>query len=127
MLHVQVDTLTLIVLTITILIKSILFIVAWRIHSSSSLVLAQDQINDVVSNSVAIAGAFIGQYRWPLADPIGALIVWLALFNIILIFVFQFSHRRHMVSYRHEADSTTRRSRCPIGCDQSNTTTCSHT
>uniref|UniRef100_A0AC34QLC3 Cation efflux protein cytoplasmic domain-containing protein n=1 Tax=Panagrolaimus sp. JU765 TaxID=591449 RepID=A0AC34QLC3_9BILA len=67
------DTLGLIVSATVI--KAILFIICRKRKSSSTQLLARDQFNDVCTNIVALACAYIGQKYWIYADPIGAYLV----------------------------------------------------
>lgn len=50
-------------------------------RSPSAQILAQDARNDVITNFVALACAFVGDRFWLYADPIGAILVsaWVAL------------------------------------------------
>lgn len=57
-------------------LKAILFLVCRRQKSPGSMVLAIDQRNDVLTNIVALAGAYIGNHFWLYADPLGAFFVW---------------------------------------------------
>ncbi|KAH7717064.1 Protein PDB1.1 b [Aphelenchoides avenae] len=56
-------------------LKLILFILYNRHNTTSSNVLAQDQRNDVLTNSFALVGAYIGHHYWLYADPVGALVL----------------------------------------------------
>ena len=40
-----------------------------------------DLRNDILTSVVALSCAIIGDWYWPLADPIGAIIVWLVMLN----------------------------------------------
>uniref|UniRef100_A0A0N4WWH3 ZT_dimer domain-containing protein n=1 Tax=Haemonchus placei TaxID=6290 RepID=A0A0N4WWH3_HAEPC len=57
------------------LLKGIFMIVCYKRGSASSKVLAMDMRNDICTSIVAITCATIGDYYWPYADPIGAIIV----------------------------------------------------
>ncbi|KAK0405846.1 hypothetical protein QR680_018231 [Steinernema hermaphroditum] len=70
-----VDLTTLVILCTGAVLKCILFIVCKKHNTVSSNVLAQDQRNDVATNLVALAGAFIGHRWWIYADSVGAFLV----------------------------------------------------
>ncbi|CAJ0571638.1 unnamed protein product, partial [Mesorhabditis spiculigera] len=66
---------SLLILLSTILIKIVLFIWCSKRKSKSAEILATDQRNDVVTNSVVIIGAALSEYVAPIADPITAALV----------------------------------------------------
>ncbi|KAI6187501.1 Metal tolerance protein 7 [Aphelenchoides besseyi] len=67
---------TLIIMISTILLKGILFIVCRRYCDNPSVqILAQDHLNDCLSNSVALICAFCAQRFWVYLDPLGAIVV----------------------------------------------------
>uniref|UniRef100_A0A914YYZ3 Cation efflux protein cytoplasmic domain-containing protein n=1 Tax=Panagrolaimus superbus TaxID=310955 RepID=A0A914YYZ3_9BILA len=70
-----VDIETLIILLTGTAIKSVLYILCRRQKTLSSKLLAQDQLNDVITNIVALAGAYCGHQFWKYWDPIGAYLV----------------------------------------------------
>uniref|UniRef100_A0AC34FBQ2 Cation efflux protein cytoplasmic domain-containing protein n=1 Tax=Panagrolaimus sp. ES5 TaxID=591445 RepID=A0AC34FBQ2_9BILA len=70
-----VDIETLIILLSGTAIKSVLYILCRRQQTLSSKLLAQDQLNDVITNIVALAGAYTGHQFWKYCDPIGAYLV----------------------------------------------------
>lgn len=64
------------IMVATVGIKGILFAVCQKYKSDPSIeVLAMDHRNDCVSNSVALACAWLAQKYWYYLDPIGAIIV----------------------------------------------------
>uniref|UniRef100_A0A1I8AW06 ZT_dimer domain-containing protein n=1 Tax=Steinernema glaseri TaxID=37863 RepID=A0A1I8AW06_9BILA len=70
-----VDLKTLIILSVGAFLKMVLFVICKKHNTVSSNVLAQDQRNDVATNLVALAGAYIGHRFWVYADSIGAFLV----------------------------------------------------
>ncbi|KCV72403.1 hypothetical protein H696_01799 [Fonticula alba] len=52
-----------------------LFCMYYRKETSLAVVLAQDQRNDVLVNSVALGSAALGTYVWPYLDPIGSILI----------------------------------------------------
>jgi cation diffusion facilitator family transporter len=70
-----VDIETLVILLTGTAIKSVLYILCRRQHTLSSKLLAQDQLNDVITNIVALGGAYSGHQFWKYCDPIGAYLV----------------------------------------------------
>uniref|UniRef100_A0A0M3IQV4 ZT_dimer domain-containing protein n=1 Tax=Ascaris lumbricoides TaxID=6252 RepID=A0A0M3IQV4_ASCLU len=73
--HPIVDLPTIIIMVAGTVLKAILFLVCRRQKSPGSMVLAIDQRNDVLTNIVALAGAYIGNHFWLYADPLGAFFV----------------------------------------------------
>lgn len=74
--HPIVDLPTIIIMVTGTVLKAILFLVCRQRKSPGAMVLAMDQRNDVLTNIVALAGAFIGNHYWLYADPLGAFFVW---------------------------------------------------
>uniref|UniRef100_A0AC34QI65 Uncharacterized protein n=1 Tax=Panagrolaimus sp. JU765 TaxID=591449 RepID=A0AC34QI65_9BILA len=64
----KVDIGTLVILLTGTTVKTILYILCRRQKTPSSQLLAQDQRNDVFTNIVALAGAYIGHKFWVYAD-----------------------------------------------------------
>ncbi len=74
--HPEVGFVTIGIMVLTIVIKSILFFFCWKRRSSPSIrILAQDHRNDCISNSVAVICAFLADRFWSYLDPIGAILV----------------------------------------------------
>uniref|UniRef100_A0AC34FBR7 Transmembrane protein 163 n=1 Tax=Panagrolaimus sp. ES5 TaxID=591445 RepID=A0AC34FBR7_9BILA len=67
---------TIVILWTGITLKIIFMIICYRHGTPSSKVLALDQRNDILTSFVAFCGAFIGDYYWKYADPMGAILVW---------------------------------------------------
>lgn len=72
-----VDAPTIAIMVATIVIKFALYVYCRRIDSLSTRALAQDHMNDVVSNIVSLVTAFLGARVWKQADPIGAISICL--------------------------------------------------
>ncbi|KHN85077.1 Metal tolerance protein 10 [Toxocara canis] len=70
-----VDLPTIVIMVTGTILKAILFVVCRQQKSAGAMVLAIDQRNDVLTNIVALAGAFIGNHYWLYADPLGAFFV----------------------------------------------------
>ncbi|TKR82066.1 hypothetical protein L596_015842 [Steinernema carpocapsae] len=70
-----VDLKTLIILSSGAILKAVLFVICKKHNTVASNVLAQDQRNDVATNLVALAGAYVGHRWWIYADSIGAFLV----------------------------------------------------
>lgn len=66
-------------------IKAVLYWMCARRHTSNGDVLAMDQRNDVITNTVALLGALVGTHLWPYADPLGAIGVWSVTENFLFI------------------------------------------
>ncbi|CAD5221581.1 unnamed protein product [Bursaphelenchus okinawaensis] len=66
---------TLAIMGSAILIKSIVMVVCYSHDTTNSKVLALDQRNDIITSVVAVSGAVVGDFYWPYADPIGAILV----------------------------------------------------
>jgi cation diffusion facilitator family transporter len=73
--HPEVDIATISILVVGTGLKLVLYITCIRQNSVGSMVLAQDQRNDMITNIVALTCALIGTYLWLYADPIGAILV----------------------------------------------------
>ncbi|CAD5205426.1 unnamed protein product [Bursaphelenchus okinawaensis] len=58
-----------------IIVKSVVMFVCYSHGTTNSKVLALDQRNDIITIIAAVAGAVLGDYVWPYADPIGAILV----------------------------------------------------
>jgi len=71
----KVDIETIVILVSATVSKTILYILCRRQNTSSSQLLAQDQLNDIFTCLVALAGAYVGHRYWVYADPIGAYLV----------------------------------------------------
>uniref|UniRef100_A0A0M3ICD7 ZT_dimer domain-containing protein n=2 Tax=Ascaris TaxID=6251 RepID=A0A0M3ICD7_ASCLU len=56
-------------------LKIILLLVCYRHGTPSSRILALDQRNDILTSTVALCGAYIGDKYWLYADPIGAICI----------------------------------------------------
>ncbi|KAK0400848.1 hypothetical protein QR680_015481 [Steinernema hermaphroditum] len=70
-----VDLKTLIILLSGTVLKAGLYFLCKKHNSPSSNVLAQDQGNDVMTNLVALACAYIGNRWWIYADSVGAFLI----------------------------------------------------
>ncbi|XP_076346342.1 uncharacterized protein LOC143244835 isoform X2 [Tachypleus tridentatus] len=66
---------SIIILSISIGMKALLFAVSFRVKTVSTQALAQDHRNDVLSNSVALVCGFVGSKYWKYADPLGAILI----------------------------------------------------
>uniref|UniRef100_A0A1I7SB84 ZT_dimer domain-containing protein n=1 Tax=Bursaphelenchus xylophilus TaxID=6326 RepID=A0A1I7SB84_BURXY len=66
---------TLAIMGSAILIKSIVMVLCYSHGTTNSKILALDQRNDIITSIVAVCGAVLGDYYWPYADPIGAILV----------------------------------------------------
>ena len=76
---------SIIIFSVTIVVKLCLYLMC-RKHSSAGVkALAQDHLNDVLSNSVAIAGGLLGHLVWKYADPIGAIVISLYIIISLMI------------------------------------------
>jgi divalent metal cation (Fe/Co/Zn/Cd) transporter len=73
---------TILIICSSITMKGLMMIVCYRHGTSNSKILALDQRNDILTSIVALAGAYIGDNYWLLADPIGAILVWLVVFLV---------------------------------------------
>ncbi|KAE9547892.1 hypothetical protein FO519_008896 [Halicephalobus sp. NKZ332] len=71
----EVNIETIVILLTGTCIKTVLYILCRRQNTPSSQLLAQDQLNDIFTNIVALIGAYIGHRFWIYADPIGAYLV----------------------------------------------------
>ncbi|VDK51557.1 unnamed protein product [Anisakis simplex] len=70
-----IDLPTFIIMVSGTVLKMILFLICYQQKSPGAKVLAMDQRNDVLTNIVALAGAYIGNRFWLYADPLGAFFV----------------------------------------------------
>ncbi|XP_069111941.1 uncharacterized protein [Argopecten irradians] len=79
-----VDTITIAISVITVVVKFVLFLVCRRINSPTIQALAQDHRNDVVSNTVAILCGYVGSEEMrqqtrilslAYVDPVGAILI----------------------------------------------------
>ena len=66
---------TIIIISVTVLVKLVLFLYCRTKKSPSTAVLAQDHRNDVLSNAVALGFGYLGYKVWKNADPIGAILI----------------------------------------------------
>uniref|UniRef100_A0A0K0ELY6 Cation efflux protein cytoplasmic domain-containing protein n=1 Tax=Strongyloides stercoralis TaxID=6248 RepID=A0A0K0ELY6_STRER len=71
----NVDTMTILILLFGVICKFLLLLGCRRINTPSSRVLSVDLKSDILTNIVAITGAYIGTNYWIYADPIGAILV----------------------------------------------------
>uniref|UniRef100_A0A914W8R1 Cation efflux protein cytoplasmic domain-containing protein n=1 Tax=Plectus sambesii TaxID=2011161 RepID=A0A914W8R1_9BILA len=71
----HVDIPTLAIMLSGVATKAVLFFFCYRQKTSSSMVLAMDQRNDICTSLVALTGALVGNHVWLYADPLGAVIV----------------------------------------------------
>nr|CDJ89849.1 Cation efflux protein domain containing protein [Haemonchus contortus] len=102
----EVNLLVIALMLLGSLLKGIFMIVCYKRGSASSKVLAMDMRNDICTSIVAITCATIGDYYWPYADPIGAIIV------CALIAISWFNNALHyvpiLVGVRGEKDNLSR-------------------
>jgi divalent metal cation (Fe/Co/Zn/Cd) transporter len=63
-------------MVVGIVVKFILMLVCHRYKSPGTRLLAMDQRNDVLTNTVALACGLIGTHYWIYMDPLGAVLVW---------------------------------------------------
>ena len=68
------------IISATVVIKMALFLYCRRLKSPSTIVLAQDHRNDVMSNAVALGFGYLGYKVWSNADPIGAILISIYIF-----------------------------------------------
>ncbi|PAV72032.1 hypothetical protein WR25_22464 [Diploscapter pachys] len=81
------------IMVATICIKFTLFCVCQKYKSDPSIaVLAMDHRNDCVSNSVALACAWLGKKFWYYLDPIGAILV-----SLYILFTWVKTGREYMI------------------------------
>lgn len=69
------ETPTIVICIATVVTKLVLYLVCRRIDNPSVQALAKDHLNDVISNSGAIACGMIAYKLWKYADPIGAMVI----------------------------------------------------
>uniref|UniRef100_A0A1I7WN70 Transmembrane protein n=1 Tax=Heterorhabditis bacteriophora TaxID=37862 RepID=A0A1I7WN70_HETBA len=67
------------------ILKGVLSWLCYRRGSTSSIVIAMDLRNDIVTRMLALICAFIGDRFWRFADPLGAIIVWLCFDRIVVV------------------------------------------
>ncbi|CDW56185.1 cation efflux family protein [Trichuris trichiura] len=73
--HPDVKLPTISIMVITVLLKLTLWITCCCYNDPNIKVLAQDHCNDCVSNTCAIACAYLGDHYWNYLDPIGAILI----------------------------------------------------
>ncbi|CAB3407190.1 unnamed protein product [Caenorhabditis bovis] len=71
----QMTNLTMAIVVVQTIFKAIIMYLCYKRASTSSLVIAMDLRNDLVTRSLALIFGYLGDYVWSLADPIGAIIV----------------------------------------------------
>ncbi|CEF62843.1 Cation efflux protein family and Cation efflux protein transmembrane domain and Cation efflux protein cytoplasmic domain-containing protein [Strongyloides ratti] len=71
----NIDTMTILILLFSVACKFLLLLGCRKINTPSSRVLSVDLKSDILTNIVAITGAYIGTNYWKYADPIGAILV----------------------------------------------------
>lgn len=59
-----------------IIIRIILLAICYSKSSQGCKLMGLDLRNDILTSVVALTCAVIGDRYWPLADPIGAIVVW---------------------------------------------------
>ncbi|EYC28648.1 hypothetical protein Y032_0007g3339 [Ancylostoma ceylanicum] len=67
---------TTVIVGVQTVLKGLLSWICYRRGSPSSIVVAMDLRNDVVTRISAVVFAYIGDEYWRLADPIGAILLW---------------------------------------------------
>jgi len=70
---------SIIILSCTVVVKLILFLVCRRHESVAVQVLAQDHRNDFITNTFGMTTFLIGKFFWPYTDPIGGMCIGLLL------------------------------------------------
>lgn len=98
---------TIIIISTSIITKALLMVACYRHGSTNSKILALDQRNDILTNLVALTGAYVGDHFWRYAgrytvktnlkqillDPLGAILVWYVLgsccFGLLSTFMIQ--------------------------------------
>uniref|UniRef100_A0A915BF25 Cation efflux protein cytoplasmic domain-containing protein n=2 Tax=Parascaris TaxID=6254 RepID=A0A915BF25_PARUN len=88
------------------MLKAILLFVCCRHGTPSSRILALDQRNDILTSTVALCGAYIGDKYWLYADPIGA--VCICTFIAISWFRNAFDNVPNMVGKRAQQENLSR-------------------
>lgn len=71
---------TISIIGVTIVVKLALFFYCRHIKRPSTVVLAQDHRNDVISNAAALGFGYLGYKVWKNADPIGAILISIYIF-----------------------------------------------
>lgn len=71
---------TIAIVVIQTVLKAIIMWLCYKRASTSSLVIAMDLRNDLMTRSLALICGYLGDYVWRFADPIGAICVctWIA-------------------------------------------------
>lgn len=71
---------TIAIVVIQTVLKAIIMWLCYKRGSTSSLVIAMDLRNDLMTRSLALICGYLGDYVWRFADPIGAICVctWIA-------------------------------------------------
>ncbi|EGT50208.1 hypothetical protein CAEBREN_14642 [Caenorhabditis brenneri] len=71
---------TIAIVVVQTVIKAVIMWLCYKRASSSSLVIAMDLRNDLMTRSLALICGYLGDYVWRFADPIGAICVcsWIA-------------------------------------------------
>eukprot|EP00039_Didymoeca_costata_P030044 m.27669 g.27669 ORF g.27669 m.27669 type:complete len:401 (+) comp7920_c0_seq1:105-1307(+) len=72
----KLNTISLVLMSLTVVVKFALFILCYALRGASSMMssLATDHLNDSMSNAVALLGGGLATY-WSNADPTGAIII----------------------------------------------------
>ena len=63
------------IIVLTILLKTVLYLLCCQVDNASVQLLATDHRNDVASNMAALVFGLLGTYTWKNIDPIGAIIL----------------------------------------------------
>ncbi|CAP37470.2 Protein CBG20465 [Caenorhabditis briggsae] len=68
------------IIAVQTVLKAIIMWMCYKRGSTSSLVIAMDLRNDLITRSLALVCGYLGDYVWKFADPIGAICVctWIA-------------------------------------------------
>ncbi|PIC51064.1 hypothetical protein B9Z55_001725 [Caenorhabditis nigoni] len=71
---------TVAIIAVQTVLKAIIMWMCYKRGSTSSLVIAMDLRNDLMTRSLALVCGYLGDYVWKFADPIGAICVctWIA-------------------------------------------------
>ena len=86
------------IMALTIIIKSILFFLCFRVDNASVQALATDHRNDIASNLAALIFGLLGTYIWKYLDPIGA--IFLVLYIVINWISVGYEQLKNLVGYR---------------------------
>ncbi|KAI6236413.1 Cation diffusion facilitator family transporter [Aphelenchoides besseyi] len=76
---------TVIIMGTSIVVKLVLMTVCYRHGTTNAKILALDQRNDFITAVVALSAAYIGDNFFLLADPIGAILVWIETKNVTFL------------------------------------------